>query len=152
MIDDDVKVDELISDIADDLKMIVTNKEIDFTCEIKQVPVIKGNEVLLYRAIYNVVENAIKYTQSQVTVTTSCNYCNYKIEIQVSDFGGGIAEKEIENIFEPFYRIKNYVQQKGLGLGLNFTKSAITIHGRKINLNSEIGKGTVFNIEISTIQ
>lgn len=150
-LDDNVKFDELISDITDDLKMVAEKKEIQLTCEIRQVPNIQGNEVLLYRAIYNVVENAIKYTPPKGAVAVSCGHCNHQIEILVSDSGSGMEEKEIKKIFEPFYRIKNYDKQNGLGLGLALTKSAIAIHGGKINVTSQIGKGTVFKIEIPAI-
>lgn len=147
-LDDDVKVDDLISDVAEDLKLIAEKNEIHFTCEIKPVPIILGNEVLLYRAIYNVVENAIKYNKPQGNVTVSCNERNHQIEIGVSDTGNGITEKEIKNIFKPFYRIKNHSQQDGLGLGLALTKSVIAIHGGEICVKSIIGQGTVFEMKL----
>ena len=151
VLDDDVNVDDLISDVAEDLKLIAEKSEIHFTSKIKPVPMIRGNQVLLYRAIFNVVENAIKYSTPQRTVAISCIERNHQIEIQVSDTGIGIADEEIKNIFKPFYRIKNHGQQDGLGLGLALTKSVIAIHGGQISVNSTLGQGTVFKIDLPVI-
>jgi len=151
VLDDDVNVDDLISDVAEDLKLIAEKSEIHFTSKIKPVPMIRGNQVLLYRAIFNVVENAIKYSTPQGTVAISCIERNHQIEIRVSDTGIGIADEEIKNIFKPFYRIKNHGQQDGLGLGLALTKSVIAIHGGQISVNSTLGQGTVFKIDLPVI-
>jgi len=147
-LDDHVKIDEVISDVAEDLQLIADRNNVHLTYDIKSVPVIMGNEVLLYRAIYNVCENALKYNTPQGNVTVSCNKRNEQVVIRVSDTGDGIPEEEIKRIFEPFYRIRNHRQQDGLGLGLVLTKSIIAIHGGEISVSSVIGQGTVFELKL----
>lgn len=149
-LNDEIHVDDLLSDVAEDLKLIAENKGVRFSCDTSTVSVVLGNEVLLYRAIYNIVENAIKYTIPNGSVSLNCSERNHRIEIQISDTGIGMPSEQVDRIFEPFYRIKNNCEQAGLGLGLAMSKSVVDRHRGEIKVTSEPGKGTRFNILIPT--
>lgn len=149
---DEIRADALVCDVVEDLEQIAEQHKIKLDCRIEKVPVIWGNEILLYRAIYNVVENAIKYTPPHGTVTVICSESNNHVVINISDTGCGIAGDEADDIFRPYYRIRSNCEQSGLGLGLTFTKSAVAAHGGEICFESEPGQGTVFKISLPAIQ
>ena len=140
-----LSVDNIIEDVAEDLNPIARSK--DVSIEVERIDIkdkIPGNEILLYRAFYNVVENAIKYNKKCGSIRISGEQDNDIIKIIISDTGKGIREEDFENIFKPFYRGDgiNISKNNGVGLGLSLTKSAITLHGGEIKVDSELGKGT----------
>lgn len=147
-LDDDVDLEEVVSDVAEDLQQVAKKKEVEIVYNIKPVPIFKGNEVLLYRAIYNIVENAIKYNrQGGGSVSISLSEHDHQIELNIYDTGNGISTDELQHIFEPLYRIKKDMPD-GYGLGLALAKSAIAIHAGEINVTSKLGQGTEFDILI----
>lgn len=108
-----------------------------------------GNEQLLYRVIYNLVENAIKYNKEDGNVKIQINKYNDYIGISIKDTGIGISEKDQENIFKPFYRVDKSRSRKmgGSGLGLSIVKNIITQHNGDINIKSS-DIGTEFIIKL----
>jgi signal transduction histidine kinase len=153
-LDDQVYVVKIIEDVVEDLTIIAETNHIalDFKT-LTAVSSIKGNEVLLYRAIYNVVENSIKYNKLNGQVTINCEQEKDTIRIEIKDTGKGIPIEEINNIFEPFYRVDrfNVNSSNGIGLGLSLTKSTITIHGGEIKVYSEPDKVTRVTINLPVI-
>jgi two-component system phosphate regulon sensor histidine kinase PhoR len=98
--------------------------------------------------IKNLCENSVKYGASAVKVNISSS--SQQLEIKVSDNGQGMETKELNNIFEKFYRIQNnnIHNSKGLGLGLYFVKKIIANYGGKINVSSQLNLGSTFTISI----
>lgn len=96
----------------------------------------------------NLISNSIKYSFSEKLIKIQLK-CEDKIEVKVSDKGIGINEKDIENIFTPFYRSsnKNVSSLGGAGLGLAIVKNILDAHSAEINVESEPGKGTDFIIK-----
>lgn len=143
-----VDVEEVLEDAVQDLKVIANKKDIELTLNIDNISdKIMGNEILLYRAFYNVIENGIKYNKINGTVNIfCCQKQNDFIEIKVSDTGKGIAENEYEEIFKPFYRCDgiNTYSDNGVGLGLSLTESVIKLHGGEIKIMSKINEGSEF--------
>ncbi|MBZ9685191.1 HAMP domain-containing histidine kinase [Clostridium estertheticum] len=153
-LDDQVYVVNIIEDVVEDLTIIAETNHIALDFKIlTSVSSIKGNEVLLYRAIYNVVENSIKYNKLNGKVTVNCEQEKDTIRIEIKDTGKGIPIEEINNIFEPFYRVDrfNVNSSNGMGLGLSLTKSTITIHGGEIKVYSEPDRGTRVTISLPVI-
>lgn len=150
-LDDEVKVNELLEDVVDDLSIIAKEKDIKLEYENNyKSTILKANELLLYRGFYNIVENAIKYNKENGKVIILYEEDGNNIKITISDNGHGIPEKEIENIFKPFYRVNKYEDRckNSLGLGLSLVKSAIEIHGGNIEVSSVLGEGSTFYIRL----
>ena len=106
-----------------------------------------GNEELLFTAIKNIVSNACKYSvnhKAQIKFFLSGN----KIFIQVKDNGQGLAENEIQNIFQPFYRVEESRATPGFGLGLSLAERIIKLHKGSIEIQSRKGQGSVFSIQL----
>jgi len=111
---------------------------------------IQGDMILIKQAIYNVVDNAIKYTPLKGMVDVKVLDQNDSVELQICDNGIGIAEVDLPHIFEKFYRIKINQPEKRSesGIGLALAKLIIEKHAGKIGVKSTIGQGSIFIIEL----
>lgn len=107
-----------------------------------------GNPSLLYRAFYNLIENAIKYNRRDGDITVSMDMNGKCAVIQVADTGYGIGQEDLVHIFEPFYRADKSRSQRipGSGLGLAVVKMILDKHGGKIEVVSELNQGSTFKI------
>ena len=125
-----------------------TYPQTEFTFENKVTGKLPFDKNLMETVIKNLCENSIKYGASLVRVKTGCSAQN--LEIEISDNGQGMENKELANIFEKFYRIQsnNVHNSKGLGLGLYFVKKIITSYHGKIDVSSQPGMGSTFKISI----
>ena len=103
---------------------------------------------LLKRIMYNVISNALKFSPDDVDVNVCSN--DHQIMIDVSDKGIGIDKEELELVFEPFFRGNNVKMISGTGLGMSIVKKSLDCMGGKIELESNIGKGTNVKIIIPT--
>jgi two-component system sensor histidine kinase ArlS len=108
-----------------------------------------GNEELLITALRNITVNACKYSDNHLAVIRLESE-NNQIVIYIEDLGGGIPDEELKNIFQPFYRVSNNRNIKGFGLGLSLANQIIKLHKGRINVHSELGKGTEFIISLPT--
>ena len=104
-----------------------------------------GNEELLFSALKNIVLNACKYS-SDHEAQIDLQVIHQEIKILVRDKGKGISEKDIDNIFQPFYRAEEVRSYEGFGLGLSLSKRIIKLHKGFIHVESEINKGTCMTI------
>jgi two-component system sensor histidine kinase ArlS len=104
-----------------------------------------GNETLLLTAIKNIVLNACKYSENQ-QATIRLEVSDKNIIISISDKGPGIPQKEIENIFQPFYRIEDNRTMGGFGLGLSLAQRIIKLHKGEVSVHSEEKAGSLFTI------
>jgi len=137
---------ELLSPIGKGKKIAVDFHSQDL------LPAIMGNKRWLQRAVENLITNAFKYTpdEGRIEIKTGLVEMNGErlIEISVKDNGVGIPAEDISKIFEPFYRGRNTKNEKGIGLGLSLVKQVVELHGGKIKVLSELGKGSLFSIII----
>lgn len=132
------------NDFVEDLKF--PYPEMDFSFKNNSAEKLPFNKVDMETIIKNLSENSIKYGASKVEISLE-NHQN-QFEIKISDNGKGIEKKEQKNIFEKFYRIQhdNIHNTKGLGLGLFLVKNLVEKYHGKIELSSEINKGSTFKI------
>ena len=114
------------------------------------LPTISGDSNALSHAVQNLIINAVKYGNNHKSVKISAKNGDGTIKITVTDKGIGIAKKDISKIFTPFYRAKSVVdaQIHGNGLGLSLVKQTVEAHRGKIKVESEIGKGSIFSIQL----
>jgi two-component system, OmpR family, phosphate regulon sensor histidine kinase PhoR len=104
----------------------------------------------LMNVIRNLIDNAIKYSGKPAKIKISTRNENNLLIVSISDKGIGIPKEALPKIFNKFYRVPtgNLHNVKGFGLGLNYVKEIINLHKWKINVDSEIGLGSVFEIYI----
>ena len=107
-----------------------------------------GNDALLYGAIYNVIENSIKYNLTGGQVSVQSNVEKGQIIITISDSGRGIPAEDQKQVFETFFRVDNSRSHQigGCGLGLALPKAIIELHGGQIGIVSSSPKGTTIRI------
>jgi signal transduction histidine kinase len=103
---------------------------------------------LFENAFSNLISNAFKYSLTKQNPLVHLNYKKDRLTITVQDFGIGIPESDISNIFEPFYRADNVGNISGTGLGTSIIKAYLKLMGGTVNVKSIIGEGSTFTITI----
>lgn len=148
---EDISLGDLVGSCVERLRREAELKGQDLRFNIRQgIPIIKGDRHRLDQLLTNVIGNAIKYTPEKGKVSVNC-YCEKdKVVISVEDTGIGIPEKDVDRIFERFYRVDKARSRQlgGTGLGLAIAKEIAVLHGGNITARSKIGRGTQVFIEI----
>lgn len=133
-----IELSSLIEETCQDLFYLADKKNIDINNKCQNI-IVFGNDILLYRVFYNLIENSIKYNTKNGYIKIYSQKIKNFVEIYIEDSGIGIEKEDRENIFKPFYRI-NKNKEKGSGLGLSLVYETIKIHGGKIEvLDSKCG-------------
>lgn len=145
---DKVELSGLTAEIFCDLAPIAESKGIELRSSGPEIT-IHGNEVLLYRTFYNLIENAIKYNRDLGTVEVNIEPLGDKVIVSVSDTGNGIAKESWGQIFEPFYRVDKARSRSmgGAGLGLALVNDIVTLHSGKAYIKESSNEGTTFCVE-----
>jgi len=151
-----IPVLDILERVTSGLQMQAKEKNISLGVEIpKDMPnAIEADQALLHQALYNLVENAIKYTPEGGTVFVHMKTLTSSLIFAVQDSGIGISADDQKRLFEKFYRGTNRdaLMQRGTGLGLAIVKSIAERHGGKVWVESELGKGSVFILQIPLVQ
>lgn len=144
-----VDIDVVINKVLEDLYPYAKEKEINIIHQTSNIQ-IKGNEPLLYRYFYNLIENAIMYNENKGYVKITCKSINKEVAITIEDSGIGIPDKLKKDIFEPFFRVDKSRSRKlgGSGLGLSIVKEIIQKHNGEIKVFDNNPKGTIFKTTI----
>lgn len=145
-----VSVADLVSLVASSVEPLAVQKHLILEFEAATAGQVIADAVKVRQMILNLVSNAIKFTPEGGRVTIHASRTVDRLEISVSDTGIGIAEQDIGRIFKEFQQLDSGVnrKQQGTGLGLALTKSYATLHGGDVRVESELGKGSRFTIEI----
>lgn len=142
-----IDLQDMLASVLRELRQVLEDKHIEteLSCKLKSV---YGNQVLLYRACFNLVENAVKYNKDGGRISVKTEREAGVGRIIVSDTGHGIPTEELQHIFEPFYRVNKSRSRKtgGAGLGLSIVKAVVEKHGWEISVDSEVEKGSTFTI------
>lgn len=135
----------------DDFALSVQSQDLTIQRKIEPKEVILRIDTFLFTtAFFNILENAVKYGKESIEISINTRLKNNQYEIEISDNGIGISEKDLKIVFDKFYRVAsgNVHNVKGLGLGLYYAKQVIDAHEGSIQVNSELNKGTTFTITI----
>lgn len=146
--DEVIALDALIEEVLTDLESLAARKNIRLVRECEPVTM-TGSDILIYRLVYNLVENAIKYNIDGGQVTVTCKEWDKHIHIRVSDTGKGIPEELRSRIFEPFFRVDKSRSRElgGIGLGLALVNEIVRVHEGSIEIKGNRAGGTDFEIE-----
>ena len=145
--DDKIMVDAIVEEVLADLEPLAQEKNIKLIEKCEKI-IMTGSDILIYRLVYNLVENAIKYNHpgGQVTVIS---YQNEKhIYLSVEDTGNGIPEELRERVFDPFFRVDKSRSRElgGVGLGLALVHEIVRVHDGNIAIKSNPAGGTIFEV------
>ena len=143
----DVNLHEVIQNAVEYISLQVEKKEGTVTADLKaDVPVIKGDMTHISNVINNLLDNANKYSPEKPEISVATRNVNGGLEVIVSDKGIGISKESKKHIFEKFYRVHtgNLHDVKGFGLGLSYVKAMMDAHKGKVDVKSELGKGSNF--------
>ena len=111
--------------------------------------IVSADRSHLYNILVNLVENAVKYSGPQVDISAEASRKEGFIELKIRDNGNGIPSADLKHIFKRFYRGKALAgEQPGMGLGLAYVKLLVEAHGGEIYVESVLGAGTCFNIQL----
>ena len=145
--DDEIMVDALVDEVLADLDPLTQEKNIKLTGKCKNITMV-GSDILIYRLVYNLVENAIKYNHSGGQVTVTAYRKEKHVYLSVEDTGNGIPEELRERVFEPFFRVDKSRSRElgGVGLGLALVREIVRVHDGSITVRSNPSGGTVFDV------
>ncbi|MGL4483884.1 MAG: sensor histidine kinase, partial [Anaerovoracaceae bacterium] len=148
MYSDKIYIKDTIDEIADFIKPIADKNKIDIIVEIEEELFLLVNEDRFRQMFVNLIENAVKYSDTFGRVWIKSTVTDDKVIISVIDEGIGIAEEQLERLFERFYRVDKSRSRKvgGTGLGLSIVKHIAALFGAELNVTSELGKGSKFSI------
>ena len=140
-------VDALVDEVLADLEPLAQEKNIKLIGECKDITMI-GSDILIYRLVYNLVENAIKYNHSGGQVTVTAYKEQKHIYLSVADTGSGIPKELRERVFEPFFRVDKSRSRKlgGVGLGLALVHEIVRVHDGSITVKSNPSGGTILEV------
>lgn len=145
-----VEISNVIAEAVDQYEVLAEARKISINLDGVQNAVVVGNREQLVMAVHNLVENAINYSSEGTNVVISSKLDDGLIEILVKDQGLGIAEENLDRIFERFYRVDPARSRAtgGTGLGLSIVKHVITNHGGEVKVWSSMGVGSTFAIRL----
>lgn len=145
--DDEILLDALVDEVLEDLEPLAEGKNIRLIGKCKDITMV-GSDILIYRLVYNLVENAIKYNHSGGQVTVTADRKEKHVYLSVEDTGTGIPEELKERVFEPFFRVDKSRSRElgGVGLGLALVREIVRVHDGSITVKSNPSGGTIFEV------
>lgn len=145
--DEKIMVDALVEEVLEDLEPLAAEKNVELIGKCKPVTM-TGSDILIYRLVYNLVENAIKYNHPEGKVTVTACQKEKKVILSVADTGSGIPGELRERVFEPFFRVDKSRSRElgGVGLGLALVHEIVKAHDGSISIKDNPSGGTVFEV------
>lgn len=145
--DDKIILDAIVEEVLADLEPLAVEKNIKLIGKCEDATMI-GSDILIYRLVYNLVENAIKYNHPLGQVTVTAYQRNKHVYVSVEDTGSGIPKELRERVFEPFFRVDKSRSRElgGVGLGLALVHEIVRVHDGSICIKSGKTGGTIFEV------
>ena len=154
---DRIELHSLIEEVLTDLEPLAQEKKVELIqrsqgagAKADEELFLTGSDILIYRMLYNLVENAIKYNRENGSVTVSAIRKKNEVVLTVSDTGNGIDEAFREQIFEPFFRVDKSRSRElgGVGLGLAMVREVVRVHDGTIEVYTNKHSGTTFEVKM----
>ena len=154
---DRIELHSMIEEVLTDLEPLAQEKKVELIqksqgagAKADEELFLTGSDILIYRMLYNLVENAIKYNRENGSVTVSAIKEKNKVILKVSDTGNGIDEAFREQIFEPFFRVDKSRSRElgGVGLGLAMVREVVRVHDGTIEVYTNKHSGTTFEVKM----
>ena len=145
--DDKIVLDAIVEEVLADLEPLAQEKNIKLIGKCEDATMI-GSDILIYRLVYNLVENAIKYNHPLGQVTVTAYQRKKHVYLSVEDTGSGIPKELRDRVFEPFFRVDKSRSRElgGVGLGLAFVREIVRVHDGSICIKSGSAGGTIFEV------
>lgn len=145
--DEKIILDAIVEEVLADLEPLAVEKNIKLIGKCEDATMI-GSDILIYRLVYNLVENAIKYNHPLGQVTVTAYQRNKHVYLSVEDTGSGIPKELRERVFEPFFRVDKSRSRElgGVGLGLALVREIVRVHDGSICIKSGKTGGTIFEV------
>lgn len=150
--DDKIILDAIVEEVLADLEPLAVEKNIKLIGKCEDATM-TGSDILIYRLVYNLVENAIKYNHPLGQVTVTAYQRNKHVYLSVEDTGSGIPKELRERVFEPFFRVDKSRSRElgGVGLGLAFVREIVRVHDGSICIKSGKTGGTIFEVTFARV-
>lgn len=144
-----IRLDEQLKDTIRKSQWRINERELELSYKLEPIE-IQGDAELFLSVWDNLLSNAIKYSETGSIITITCRKVHDEIQIIFKDTGIGISKEQLTQIFVRFYRVDTARKKDGTGLGLSIVKKVVQLHGGQVNVTSEIGKGSTFEIKLPT--
>jgi two-component system, OmpR family, phosphate regulon sensor histidine kinase PhoR len=148
----DIDLSSFFRDLIHDWGKKLASKQLNIIVDVSpDFSTIRADPTRLQEALYNLLDNAVKYSRKRGEIRLSARQCDGEIELAVSDDGIGMAKEDLPRIFERFYRAdkaRSPDRVRGTGLGLAIVKHIAQLHGGRVEADSELGKGTTIRVLI----
>jgi signal transduction histidine kinase len=129
---DSIRLHEMLREVCDVYEPIAEDKQIKLSVQAADELEVRGDRDLLFEAIANLVDNAIKFTPADGNVEIALARCDRETVVRVSDTGPGIGQQETEAVLRRFYRSDKIRNTPGVGLGLNLVSAIVKLHGFRL--------------------
>lgn len=146
-----VDMNVLIQETVESMRPVLEEKKASVVFVFESLrPTVLGDKHHLTNIVFNVLDNAVKYSNTMPEITVKTQDAGRFVQIQIQDNGIGISLDHQKKVFQKFYRVPtgNVHNVKGFGLGLSYVKQVLEAHGGTISLQSEVGKGSLFTIKL----
>ncbi len=142
-----VHLPEILTPVVEDAQLYAAQKDIRLVCSIdNDLPELRADAERLSQVFSNLLSNAVKYTEAAGTITVRATKTTRGVAVSVADTGAGIPKEDLPRIFTKFYQARN--AKKGTGIGLALVKHLVEAHNGHVSVESELGKGTTFTVEL----
>ncbi len=137
-------------EVVDRLETVASDRQVSLQLDAKGTTALHGDPVALDRVIFNLAENAVRYSPPQEAVRILVDGDAHHVTAKISDSGRGIAPEHQPHLFDRFYRVdvSRSRDQGGAGLGLAIVKTLVEAHGGTIEVSSQLGKGSTFTVRL----
>jgi heavy metal sensor kinase len=141
-------LNELVRDLVDQFQIPAEAHDVKLMCTGQEAALCEADRTQMERVITNLLSNAIKYTPAGGSVLAGAQPAGSNVRLVVEDSGVGIPKDHLPHIFDRFYRVPDPNPEKGLGLGLSFVAAIVKAHGGEIQVETNVGKGSRFEITL----